>query len=117
MVVTFRIVLLALGLSAAFAGAVGVKAAGAGDRLSFAGQIDARPPVLPVAVPSLCKVTVVASGASTAICRSTAPNPLPPRQTTILTNIACGPTLPYTGKGTLIVQKNGDVQLECHVPA
>jgi hypothetical protein len=89
----------------------------AADRFIASGQIDARPPALPVAVPAVCAVTVAESGASTAICRNTAPNPYPPTQTITLNNISCGPTLPYTGKGTMVIGKNGFVELQCHVPA
>ena len=114
-----RTLLLTLGLAIALAGsaaAVGAAPLAAKDRFFVNAQIDARPPLLPVAIPAVCAVTVAKSGTSTAICRNTAPNPFPPAKTTTVTQVPCGPTVPYTGRGTLVVQKNGSVQLECHVP-
>lgn len=112
-----RSLLVTLVLGLVLAGSAAADQSAAADHFITYGQIDARPPDLPVAVPSVCAVTVAKSGASTAICRNTAPNPYPPTKTITLNNISCGPALPYAGKGTMVIGKKGSVLLVCHVPA
>ena len=104
---------ISLSLATAAAIAAVVAPVAVGDRFITPDSIDARPPVLPVAIPATCAFTYPASGGFNLICRGITPTP--PAKTTTLTRIPCGP-LPYTGKGTLVVRKSGAVMLSCRVP-